>query len=304
MKYYLLEEHYNNLSYFHKELYKNDIYDIDLDYLVLDFKNDLIIKVLDYYTNDNLDFIDDDNYKEVFEIFFHFGSEIGLLFCFHNGNLKKELDKIKNIDPKNENYEELKKDYEKIIKFKSYMYNYDIIGKYGKIIQIFFKETNFNMEILNYENYNIKINKIQKMHEINKDKKYYRIMFDCYFNESIKKLSLHKSLTHITFNYYFNQPIKKNFLPESLEYLVFGTYFNQPIKKNSLPKSLRVLIFGLYFNQSIEIDSLPKSLKYISFGLKYDKLIKKDVLPKSLKYIKINNTLLDKSYINNSIQIE
>jgi hypothetical protein len=88
--YKLTDNHYNELSYFISELREDNIYNLDDDPLIQDYDRELIIKVLDYYKNCDLDFINKDNYKEVFEIFLHFGSEIGYLFDSHTGIIVKK----------------------------------------------------------------------------------------------------------------------------------------------------------------------------------------------------------------------
>jgi hypothetical protein len=285
MKYTLKQVHYNNLTYFVKELCDDDIYDINNDILVDYFDRDYIKKVLDYYITGDLEFITQDNFKDVFEIFFHYGSDIGLLLCNYDGNFRKEYEKLKYIDYKNENYGVLENDYGKIVKFKRDIYNYGNRETYEKFFDWYIQEINFDLEILNYDNYNIKVCTINNLDDIKKDIKYYKICFHREFNQPIEKNSLPELLTHLTLGYYFNQPIKKDSLPKSLTHLTFGSRFDQPIERDSLPKSLTHLTFGGRFNQSIEKDILPESLTHLTFGSWFNQLIEKDVLPESLTHL-------------------
>jgi hypothetical protein len=281
MKYSLKQVHYNNLTYFVEELCDDDIYDINNDTLVDHFNKDYIRQVLDYYLTGDLSFITKENFKDVFEIFFHYGSEIGLLLCYYNGNFKKDLDKLKYIDYDNKNYDQLENDYGKVVKFKRDFYNYGNREIYGKYFDWCIEEMKFDLDILDYDNYDIKVHKICGFDEINEN--YYRISFDYLFSQIIKKDMLPESLTHLTFD--FIKLIKKDILPKSLEHLIFGTHYNQPIEKNSLPKSLKKLTFGNNFNQPIEKDSLPKSLTHLVFGRDFNQLIQKDSLSKSLTHL-------------------
>jgi tRNA pseudouridine(55) synthase len=151
--YRLKSVHYDNLTYFDKDNIKNDIYNIDNDQSIYHFNKDHIQKVLDYYVTGNMEFITRDNFKDVFEIFFHYGSDIGLLLCYYNGNFKKELDKLKYIDYNNKNYDELEKDCGKVVKFNKDFYNYENRVKYDKYFDWCIEEMNFNLDILDYNKY-------------------------------------------------------------------------------------------------------------------------------------------------------
>jgi hypothetical protein len=98
--YILTDNHYNELSYFIPELHKDNIYNLDKDPLIQDYEKYLVLKILDYYNYGDLDFINKDNYKECFDIFLHFGSEIGVLFDSYNGVVIKNLNILKNINLK------------------------------------------------------------------------------------------------------------------------------------------------------------------------------------------------------------
>jgi hypothetical protein len=328
MIYTLTEKHYNSLPYFIKDSYKDNIYNIDNDNLVGDFKKELIVKVLNYYIYDNLDFINKDNYIKVFEIFFHYGSEIGYLFRYNNGcviknlNILKEIDLVHNSDDnfhvthdckiiKGVKYD--KNDYGKVVQFNRDIYNYENKLKYGKLFDLYFDKLEFNMDILDYDNYDIKCVKIYETNNLEKYKNDYKINICLSKNkksksklkstnyDTDKKLSsekikdnflekLPKSLTHLNLSGDFNQEIKKNILPKSLTHLILGDNFNQEIKEGVLPNSLKYLSFGYKYNKKININVLPKSLIQLKFDFecefKYE--IKPNVLPNSLKYLILN----------------
>ena len=300
--YTLNENYYNELSYFIPELQEDNIYHLDKDQLIQDYDRDLIIKVLDYYNNGNLDFINKDNYKECFEIFLHFGSEIGILFDYYNGIVIKKLNVLKNIKLY---YNSSKKDYGLVVQFNRDIYNYNNKLKYGRLFDMYFSKLQFNMEILNYDSYDIKYDILPYKEKLEKYKDSYKIkiysnkklnkgdfgsnlthiIFGEYFDQEIEENVLPDSLSHITFNGYFNKKIKENVLPNSLKYIDLGCHYNLEIKKNVLPNSLTHLIFSTRFDQEIKESVLPNSLIYIKFNTSFNKEIKKNVLPESLIYI-------------------
>jgi hypothetical protein len=316
--YKLTDNHYHNLSYFISDLHEDNIYNLDNDPLIQDYKRDLIIKVLDYYNNGNLDFINKENYKEVSEIFLHFGSEIGILFDYYTGIVIKKLNVLKNINLDNNSS---KDDYGLVVQFNRDIYNYQNKLKYNKLFNLYFDILQFNIDILDYDNYKIEYidfnyiieyahgdvyAKIEYI-EVNskeelKDYKNNYKLFIC-FDEELTEEDLGNNLTHLDFYYKYNQKLKENVLPNSLSHLTFDYHnknINREIRPNVLPQSLTHLTFKGFFNQEIKDNVLPDSLTHLTFGKDYKQEIKENVLPKSLQYIKIKEGLLDDSYINNS----
>jgi hypothetical protein len=234
--YKLTDNHYHNLSYFISDLYQDNIYNLDNDPLIQDYKSDLVTKVLDYYNNGNLDFINKENYKEVFEIFLHFGSEIGILFDYYTGIVIKKLNVLKNINLDNNSS---KYDYGLVVQFNRDIYNYQNKLKYNKLFNLYFDILQFNKDILDYDNYKIEYIEVNSKEELKEYKNNYKLLI-C-FDEEINVNDLENNLTHLNFGSYFNQQIKENVLPNSLTHLTFGWYFNQEIKKDILPKSLQYI---------------------------------------------------------------
>jgi hypothetical protein len=310
--YKLTENHYDNLSYLIPELHEDNIYHLNKDPLIQDFNIDIIIKVLDYYNNGNLDFINKDNYKECFAIFLHFGSKIGILFDYYNGIVIKKLNVLKDINLINNSSKE---DYGLVVQFNRDIYNYQNKLKYQKLFYFYFNILDLNLDILDYDNYKIDYVKVSNKKELENYRDYYKIeiCFDeeinvnefsnnlthllfakdnyCNFNQEIKENVLPQSLTHLTFYGNFNQEIKENVLPQSLTHITFGGYFNQEIKQNILPQSLIHLTFGWNFNQEIKENVLPQSLKHLTFGRKslFNQEIKENVLPQSLTHLTFDN---------------
>jgi hypothetical protein len=257
---------------------------LNKDPLIQDFNRDIIIKVLDYYNNGDLDFISKDNYKEVFEIFFHFGSEIGILFDYYAGIVIKKLNVLKNINLQNN---KSIKDYDNVILFNRDIYNYDNKKKYNILFDMYFDILEFNLDILNYDNYNISWKKISNNDPINNNRYRIKLEITYEFNNIIK---LPNKLTHVRINIHkYSLTVKKceeiensilKVLPRSLSHLTFGKYsnFNQEIKDNDLPDSLTHLTFGYYFNQEIKENVFPESLTHLTFGYNYNQQIKENVL--------------------------
>jgi hypothetical protein len=355
--YRLTDNHYDILSYFIPELHEDNIYNLDKDPLIQDFNRNLTIKVLDYYIDNNLDFITKDNYKKCFEIFLHFGSEIGILFDYHTGLVKKNLDILKNIGSDKNNHREYKeyenydiyqateddqynkyiicfdnkytiedkdfldKDhYDKVVDFNKKIYNDTNKMKYGKLFELYFDILQFDIKIIDYNNYDIDYLYVgDNYQDLLHNLKYYdhpnkithieisdNNFMETHFN---KKPELFNSLTHIIYN--CNKEITVNTFPDNVEHIIFSNYeFNHKIKKDVLPKSLKHIAFDMYsmFDQKIDIGVLPDSMTHIFFGSAFNQKIEKNVLPKNLKYLVFNhcsscfNQKIEPNVLPNSIE--
>ena len=287
--YKLTKTHYDELSILLPEFYDNDLYDIDKDFILDVSDKDLIIKVLDYYINYDLSFINLDNYEEVFDIFLYFGTEIGILLDCNHGTFVREINKLKYIDMNNNSDIE---DYKRIIKFKTKIYNCDNRLKYDRFFNFYFEALQFNMDILNYNKYKIKY--------IFADDGFGNIDDNCFKliiphakceDDIVRRIGLPNSLTHIKFYYEFyfhSHSIEDNAFPDTLEYIEFEcTSPIQKITKNMFPKSLLSIDFGheSIFNQKIDKGVLPPLLTNLDFGCggAFNQVIDKDVLPPLLK---------------------
>jgi hypothetical protein len=304
--YKLTDNHYNKLSYFIPELHKDNLYNLynlDKDQLIQDYDRYLVIKVLDYHNNNNLDFINKDNYKEVFEIFLHFGSDIGILFDSYDGIVKKKLDVLKDINLDNNMSEG---DYGLVVQFNRDIYNYKNKLKYEKLFNLYFDILRFNIEILDYDNYDIEYIMVYSKKELEEYRNSYKI--NICFNEVINENDFGDNLTHLTFSSDFNQEIKENVLPKSLIDLTFGSHskFNQEIKENILPQSLEYLNISGDYNHEIKENVLPNSLIQLMFHGNFNQELKENTLPESLENLilygyynkEIKEGVLPKSLIN------
>ena len=295
--YKLLDNHYENLSYFVPELYENNIYDLDQDQLIQDYDRILVVKVLDYYNinnknNNNLDFINKKNYKECFDIFLHFGSEIGILFDYYNGYIIKKIKELQDInlsyfniydsdkikDYTKNYYEKYKKDYQNIFDLYYKLLDFDMdTFKYSSNIII---SINNNNNIIRNNNY-LTISNLDELKKTSKNIKFITIKNSI---GKIHKNVLPKSLVFLNLGNSYNYEIKEGVLPQSLKYLIIGNNYNQEIKPNVLPSSLEYLVIGNNYNHKIKKDVLPQSLKYIYFGKSYTKKLN-NILPESLLYL-------------------
>jgi hypothetical protein len=212
--YQLTDKHYSELSYFIPELHQNNLYNLDKDPLIDLYDRELFIKVLDYYKDDNLDFINKENYKEYFKIFLYFGSDIGILFDCKLGIVVKELNILKNIDSKcniiNKEY------YKTIINFNKNIYNEQNKNKYQKFFDLYFDIFNFDINILDHNKYYVGIYSIKDLKECT-----YCDKIKIFFNDEIKKDIIQNNIKHIIFHSSYNGTIEQDVLPKTIQTLTF-----------------------------------------------------------------------------------
>jgi hypothetical protein len=302
--YKLTRNHYKNLDILALR-YEDNLYDINTQFILEVSDKNLIVQVLDYYVNYDLNFINKDNCEEVLSIFLYFGTEIGNLFDLHYGYFCKKIRELKDIDINNNTNEE---DYIKVIKFKKEIFNYDNRMKYDKMFNLCFEMMEFNMDILDYEKYNIKTTYSNDCF-LGLDKNALKVYIG--YGDDVKKDNLPYLLTHIIFGDFFGfyNDIEDDVFPNSLEHIVFSGNFTQKITKKLLPKTLKTLEFGhescfnykigkkvlppflkklhfgcgSAFNQIIDIDVLPPLLEDLDLGYNYNQKINAGVLPLSLR---------------------
>lgn len=113
-----------------------------------------------------------------------------------------------------------------------------------------------------------------------------------YFNHTLKKGHIPKTVTHLTINNGFRH-MEKGSIPNSVTHLIFGDSFNKVIDVGVIPNSVVYLKFGWYFNQSIK-NIIPPNIKYLSFRCSFNQPISEEIY--------ISDTLKTISYIPESVK--
>ena len=120
------------------------------------------------------------------------------------------------------------------------------------------------------------------------------LTFGDYFDKQLNDSILDSTLTHLTFGSSFDKSLK-GVLPNTLTHLTLGVCFNQPLE-GVLPSTLTHLILGYKFNHPLVEGVFPDTLTHLTLGLCFNRPLKYFIFPTNLIYLKIGNKSMKKVF--------